>query len=138
MKRKDPTFKYNYAMLLDDNELDNFINQKTLEATSFANKIYINTSSKSALEFLKNLEISHSETLTFFPEIIFIDINMPMIDGFQFIENFKKTFSNRFINTKIVILTSSISQNDRIKADKISKGIIFLNKPLTKDALDQI
>ena len=138
MKRKDPICKYNYAMLLDDSELDNFINQKTIEATSFANKIYINTGSKSALEFLNNLEISSNDKIDIFPEIIFIDINMPMIDGFQFIENFKKTFSNRFINTKIVILTSSISQNDRIKADKISKGIIFLNKPLTKDALDQI
>ena len=138
MKRKDPICKYNYAMLLDDSELDNFINQKTIEATNFANKIYINTGSKSALEFLNNLEISSNDKIDIFPEIIFIDINMPMIDGFQFIENFKKTFSNRFINTKIVILTSSISQNDRIKADKISKGIIFLNKPLTKDALDQI
>ena len=87
---------------------------------------------------MNNLEISSNDKIDIFPEIIFIDINMPMIDGFQFIENFKKTFSNRFINTKIVILTSSISQNDRIKADKISKGIIFLNKPLTKDALDQI
>ena len=138
MKRKDPICKYNYAMLLDDSELDNFINQKTIEATNFANKIYINTGSKSALEFLNNLEISSNDKIDIFPEIIFIDINMPMIDGFQFIENFKKTFSSRFINTKIVILTSSISQNDRIKADKISKGIIFLNKPLTKDALDQI
>ena len=138
MKRKDPICKYNYAMLLDDSELDNFINQKTIEATNFANKIYINTGSKSALEFLNNLEISSNDKIDIFPEIIFIDINMPMIDGFQFIENFKKTFSNRFINTKIVILTSSISQSDRIKADKISKGIIFLNKPLTKDALDQI
>lgn len=138
MKRKAPVYKYNYAMLLDDNELDNFINQKTIEAINFANKIYINTGSKSALEFLNNLEISSNDKIDIFPEIIFIDINMPMIDGFQFIDNFKKTFSKRFTSTKIVILTSSISQSDRIKADKMSKDIIFLNKPLTKEALDQI
>ena len=138
MKRKEPTFKYNYAMLLDDNELDNFINQKTIEATNFANKIYVNTGSKSALEFLNNLEISNDDKFDIFPEIIFIDINMPMIDGFQFIDNFKTTFPKRFNSTKIVILTSSVSQNDKIKAAKISKEIIFLNKPLTKEALHQI
>lgn len=138
MKRKDPVFKYNYVMLLDDNELDNFINQKTIEATHFANKIYINTSSKSAMEFLTNLEISSSETINIFPEIIFIDINMPMIDGFQFIENFKNKFPDKFASMKIVILTSSISPVDKEKTLEISKKITFLNKPLTQESLNQI
>ena len=138
MKRKEPSFKYNYAMLLDDNELDNFINQKTIETTNFANKIYINTSSKSALEFLSNLEITKNTQFDSFPEIIFIDINMPMIDGFQFIESFKATFPSRYKTVKIVILTSSVSQNDRTRAADISKKIEFLNKPLTKEALNQI
>lgn len=138
MKRKDPIFKYNYVMLLDDNELDNFINQKTIEATHFSNKVYVNTSSKSALEFLTNLEISSSETVTIFPQVFFIDINMPMIDGFQFIENFKNKFPDKFTSLKIVILTSSVSPSDKEKALKISKNIVFLNKPLTKEALNQI
>ena len=138
MKRKDPLYKYNYAMLLDDNELDNFINQKTLEANNFAHKIYVNTSSKSALEFLNNLEISSNDKFDIFPEIIFIDINMPMIDGFQFIDNFKEKFNKRFNSVRIIILTSSIIESDRIKANNISKNILFLNKPLTKDALNQI
>lgn len=138
MKRKDPVFKHNYVMLLDDNELDNFINQKTIEATHFSNKVYVNTSSKSALEFLTNLEISRSETSNIFPEVIFIDINMPMIDGFQFIENFKNKFSEKFNLMKIVILTSSVSPIDKERALGISKNIIFLNKPLTQEALNQI
>lgn len=138
MKRNDPSFKYNYVMLLDDNELDNFINQKTIEANHFSNKIYVNTSSKSALEFLNNLEISSIDKSNIFPEVIFIDINMPMIDGFQFIDKFKETFPDRFKTIKMVILTSSISLIDKEKSSKISKNIIFLNKPLTKDALNQI
>ena len=138
MKRKEPIFKYKYAMLLDDNELDNFINQKTLEATNFANKIYVNTSSKSALEFLNNLTISDTDNASHFPEIIFVDINMPMVDGFQFIEKFKNTFSSKSNTTKLVILTSSIAQIDRDKANQISEDIVFLNKPLTQEALNQI
>ena len=138
MKRKEPNYKYNYAMLLDDNELDNFINQKTIEATNFANKIYVNTSSKSALEFLNNLEISNNDNFDIFPEIIFIDINMPMIDGFQLIESFIKNFPKRSKTVKMIILTSSVSQSDREKSAKISKSILFINKPLNKDSLSQI
>lgn len=138
MKRKEPVYKYNYTMLLDDNELDNFINQKIIEATHFSNKVFINTSSKSALEFLNNLETSSTPEFDIFPQIIFIDINMPMIDGFQFIENFKNAFPKRFDSTKIAILTSSVSVNDKNKALKISKDILFLNKPLTQDVLNQI
>lgn len=138
MSKKEPKNKYNYAMLLDDNELDNFINQKTLEANNFSNKIYINTSSKSALEFLNNLEISSTPDFDIFPEVIFIDINMPMIDGFQFIENLKKTLPKRFKSLKIIILTSSIAVLDKEKAEKISKNIIFFNKPLTSEMLNQI
>lgn len=138
MKRKEPDFKYNYAMLLDDNELDNFINQKTIESSHFASKVYVNTSSKSALEFLKNLEVSGTNSTTLFPEIIFVDINMPMIDGFQFIELFKTTFPKKINNIKIIILTSSLSPSDKQKSETISENIIYLNKPLTQEALNQI
>lgn len=138
MKRKDPQFKYNHAMLLDDNELDNFINQKMIEAGHFASKIYVNTSSKSALEFLNNLSILSNETTNIFPEIIFVDLNMPMMDGFQFIENLKKNLPEKVKSVKLAILTSSNNPNDRQRAAEISTNIIFLNKPLTQDILAQL
>ena len=138
MKRKEPSYKFQYAMLLDDNELDNFINQKILQANSFAHKIYLNTTSKGALEFLTNLETSTTAQFDIFPQIIFIDINMPMMDGFQFIETLKIKFSKRFTSIKIVILTSSLSIHDREKSMSTSKNILFLNKPLTKEGLNQI
>ena len=124
-------------MLLDDNELDNFINQKVIEASHFAAKVYVNTSSKSALEFLNNLSISSTDKVDIFPEIIFIDLNMPMMDGFQFIENLKKSQPKKIESLKLVILTSSTNPNDKQRAAEISKNIIFLNKPLTSDMLAQ-
>jgi CheY-like chemotaxis protein len=138
MKRKDPSYKYKYAMLVDDNELDNFINQNIIEANHFASKVYVNSGSISALEFLSNLTVSGVDALTIFPEIIFIDINMPMMNGFQFIDNLKKNLSEKFVGLKLVILTSSVDPNDMLKAEEICKGIIFLNKPLTQDMLNQL
>lgn len=125
-------------MLLDDNELDNFINQKIIEANFFADKVYVNTGSRSALEFLNNLSISHSETLSIFPQVIFVDLNMPLMDGFQFIENLYKNLPNKKDDLKLIILTSSVNPKDRQKASEISKEIVFVNKPLTKEILDQL
>ncbi len=138
MKRKAPKHKYKYAMLLDDNELDNFINQNTIEANNFASKVYISSGSVSALEFLSNLALSASETVDIFPEIIFIDINMPMVNGFQFIENLIKRLPEKIPALKLVVLTSSDDPNDRLKASEIYKDIKFLNKPLTQDMLNQL
>ena len=138
MKRKEPSYRYKYAMLLDDNELDNFINQKIIESNFFAANVYLNTSSKSALEFLNNLSILSTEKLNIFPEIIFVDLNMPMMDGFQFIENLKVKLPEKSAPLKVVILTSSINPDDRKKATFMGLDITFLNKPLTQEMLDQL
>ena len=138
MKRKEPSYRYKYAMLLDDNELDNFINQKIIESNFFATNVYVNTSSKSALEFLNNLSISSTEKLNIFPEIIFVDLNMPMMDGFQFIENLKVKLPEKSAPLKVVILTSSINPDERKKATVMGMDITFLNKPLTQEMLDQL
>src|SRR5688572_19703302 len=135
MKLKEPKFKYPNAMLIDDNELDNFINQKTLEANHFAKKIYVNTSAKSALEFLSNMVVMGDKLSEMYPQVIFIDINMPMMDGFQFAEHFKKTLEKQLSKPKLVILTSSVYYEDVQKAMDISEDIVFLNKPLTKEML---
>lgn len=123
-------------MLLDDNELDNFINEKIIEANNFSEKVYVNSSGKSALEFLSNLKASGTESI--YPEAIFIDINMPMMDGFQFIANLKNIPGGTPKDCKLIILTSSIYPEDKNKAMEISKDIIFLNKPLTPEMLNSI
>lgn len=138
MKIKEPKYTYNNVMLIDDSELDNFINEKTLEGNHFAKKVYVHTSAKSALEFLSNLVTMGAEYSDVYPHVIFIDLNMPMMDGFQFIEQYKKNTEASLKKPKLVILTSSVYNEDRQKANEISSDIIFLNKPLTKAMLDTI
>jgi CheY-like chemotaxis protein len=138
MKRKEPDYKYRNVMLIDDNDLDNFINVKTLEANHFAEKIYTNTSAQSAIEFLNNLVTLGQDFSNIFPEVILVDINMPMMDGFQFIEAFKQHAEKQLLKPKLVILTSSVYHEDRQKALSISPEIIFLNKPLTREMLTEV
>lgn len=118
-------------MLIDDNEIDNFINQKMLEGCNFAERVYVHTNGKSALEFLRNIERMGKKELSLFPDVIFLDLNMPVMDGYQFADEFEKlpdTLKNR---TKIVILTTSLNPSDAEKAKKYPLIVKYLNKPLT-------
>lgn len=139
MAKKKIDYKYNFVLLIDDNDLDNFINQKIIESANFAKTIFVNTNSISALEFLKNLSLlpldnGHSH----FPEIIFVDINMPIMDGFQFVSTLIKNMPDIFEKSKLVILTTSLNPADKRTAFDISDKIIFLNKPLNALLLEQI
>ncbi len=129
--------KYEKVMLVDDNEMDNFINQKILEANHFAQTIYTNTNGISALEFLKNL-FKNESLLNGYPEIIFVDLNMPLMNGFQFIEKFLEFPEEVTKRCKIIILTSSLNPGDRENANKIDPTIKFLYKPLSPSILNEL
>jgi len=117
-------------MLVDDNEIDNMINQKMLESANFAERYYIHNSGKSALDFLENLvgEENASELL---PEIILLDINMPLMDGFQFLEEYVELTSEMKRPIAIFMLTTSINPSDKERADSNPLITRFLTKPLT-------
>jgi CheY-like chemotaxis protein len=138
INRKKPAYKYHTIMLIDDNELDNFINQKIIESTFFADNIYVNTSGISALEFLKNILTTKNLTENLIPNVIFIDINMPLMDGFQFIEEYLKLAKTIKNKPKLVILTSSLNAEDKNKASMLGGEIMFINKPLNDESLSSI
>jgi CheY-like chemotaxis protein len=128
--------KYNAVMLIDDNEIDNLINQKIIESSSICNHIFTHTGGKSAIEFLKNAEkIAESGNKALLPEVIFLDIDMPLMDGFQFLDEFENLSVNIRTHCRIVMLTSSINSKDVKKAKKYDNVKEYVNKPLTKESL---
>jgi len=130
--------KYNCVMLLDDEELDNYINEKMMEGCQFAKKIYKSSSGLKVLEFLQNPDETVMADNTLYPEIIFVDLNMPLMDGFEFIQKLKKIEDPKINACKLVVLTSSFNPVDKKKVMEISGDICFYNKPLTQAILDQI
>lgn len=139
MKIKEPKYRYRHVMIIDDNELDNFINSKIIESSLFSKNIYVNTNGKSALEFLTNLIKTMGDAFeTICPDVIFIDLNMPILDGFQFLEHLKK-LDNKWLNkSKLVVLTSSAHPDDNKKTKSINKEVIYMNKPLTSEILNTL
>ncbi len=129
--------KYRAVMLIDDNEIDNLINQKMIEAASITDNIYTHTGAKSAIEFLKNMEkMDVAEKVL--PDVIFLDIDMPLMDGFQFLDEFENLSQLTRKKCRIVMLTSSINPQDFNRSKKYSNVKMYLNKPLSHDSILKI
>lgn len=134
MKMDQSKFKYNFIMLLDDDDIANFLNRKLIEICNFSKEIQVNNKPVEALAFVKHLVDSDSHI----PEVFFIDLNMPVINGFEFLEQMKKLLGNKFNESKIIILTSSVDPHDKQRVGLISQNTLFFNKPLTEKMLNSI
>lgn len=124
--------KYDFVMLIDDNPMENMVHRKLMDANGFSNKIHAFESAEESLKFLKT---ASKEDL---PQVIFLDIIMPVMDGFQFLDEFSKLSEEVHKNCKIILLSSSDSFKDLNRANKNKFVKKFLNKPLTAEMLNVV
>jgi len=125
-------------MLIDDSEIDNFINMKMMEGCGFADRVYVHTNGRSAMELLKNIERMGEKDVSLFPDVIFLDLNMPIMDGYQFVDEFEKMPAALTSKTKIVVLTTSLNPSDQEKSQKYPQIVKYINKPLTCELIESI
>lgn len=119
----------NNVLLIDDDEVYNFLNKSLLELSGFSKIINTCLSAKQGLTIL---ESSTEETL---PDVILLDIQMPDIDGHGFLSYFSKLPSTIRKKTKIAMLTSSLDPNDKQQSFQYESVIDYIEKPLNQSKL---
>ena len=120
-------------LLVDDDKVFNFLHEKLLRKLNIKANIHTAENGKAAQLFLQQLSRKGES----FPEVIFLDLNMPVMDGFQFLEYSMATNLLMNQSTVIVIVTSSLNRMDEEKVK--SFGIrYFISKPVTEDVIQNL
>jgi CheY-like chemotaxis protein len=126
---------YSCVLIVDDDETSIFLSERIIERNRFAYEIHSSYNGEDALIFLKDHCNELHSSVVSCPEVIFLDINMPIMDGFEFMKEFNA--STFYPNSKVIILTSSNNPRDLEMAKEL--GITgYINKPLTDDKIRQI
>jgi len=120
------------AVLIDDSDIDLFIQRRFLEVYNFSEQLVLYRSAEEALNWLKMLNGEAP------PDVIFLDLNMPDVDGFSFLENFDKLPDGIRQKSKIVVLTSSNNKKDKELAFTNQNVIQFITKPLKQSDIEEL
>ena len=134
MKSTDKPIKFERVLLIDDNDIDNFINERMITTNHFSKSVVVKNSAESALQYLRELP----SDINALPQVIFLDLNMPVMDGFGFLAEYEKLSETIRKNCKVIVLSSSISPEDINRASTNQYVVKYVNKPLNEKYLDAI
>ena len=133
-KKEEAGSRYPKVLLVDDNEIDNFINERMILSTKFAEEVIVKNSSDAAMKYINE----HAGDQANLPDVIFLDLNMPIKDGFAFLEEYDVVSDAIKNKCKVIVLSSSISPEDINKASTNPYVFKYINKPLSEKYLDAI
>ncbi len=118
-------------MLIDDNPDDNFFHEREIVKWNPNEIVVVRNSGQTALDYLKSSTKPQSD-------LIFLDINMPGMNGWEFLSAYDKLNPNLKSDAIIIMLTTSDSEIDRLKAKSYPFVTAFVTKPLTREKIKKI
>lgn len=126
--------EFEKVMLIDDNSTDLYIASRIIIKNKFAKEVLEYTSGREALIYLQN----NQENSKLLPEVIFVDIYMPLMSGFDFVAEYNKLSSTFKDSCQLHIVSSTIDDVDILRARKEENVVSFHIKPITKEILARI
>lgn len=123
-------------LCVDDDPITLMLYKMVIAKASLSETVIAAKNGQEALEYYDNLKSEHEED---FPELIFLDLNMPVMGGWEFLDNFiEPTYSQFNEKTKIIVLSSTIDPQDIEKVKNYPIIIDFISKPVTKEMLEKL
>ncbi|MGV3504573.1 MAG: response regulator [Adhaeribacter sp.] len=124
--------------LIDDNETSNFLNERLIRRMNLTDHILVFSNGRLALDYLENLsrQIGEGGGQLVKPELILLDINMPVLDGFEFLQLFQHLDARVQEGIQIAMLSTSNHPQDTGKAGEFKA--YYLTKPLTLEKMETL
>jgi CheY-like chemotaxis protein len=126
--------KVQRAFIIDDDEVYIYAIKRLIKIQNLCDEVIVFTDGKQAVDYLEE----HQNDGTPMPDVIMIDVNMPVLDGWGFIDAFQKMDLNLSNKTKLFMVSSSIDPRDVKKAKEIQLIIKYIFKPITFDELKEV
>ena len=131
--------KVSCILLVEDNHHINYLHQRIIKKLDIARHVKVVRTGEEAIDYLKKCKAGTEPEAFPVPGLIFLDINMPRMNGWEFVEELKKTelayLSNK---TAIIMLTASLNPDDKLKAENMPEVAAFVEKPLNYESLSSI
>lgn len=126
-----------HLLCIDDEQITQMLNQVIFKRTGFCEQVTTALNGQLALDFFDQVALQAPENSNA-PELILLDLNMPVLDGWGFLEKFTRQYIDRFPEITIFILSSSVDPKDLEKAGQhpLVKG--FVSKPMTIEAINEL
>jgi CheY-like chemotaxis protein len=122
-------------MSIDDDQVTLMLNEIILESAEFCLKIVKASNGKEALEFFTTQQSLNNEAQSL-PELVLLDLNMPVINGWEFLAGFAENFQQFHHKVQIVILSSSFDPEEEKRARKNPMVLDFIHKSLSVESLN--
>lgn len=131
--------KLEKVICVDDDPIALLLSKLVLAKSDFASQVITAANGEIAIQYLERPEVIAENNNSVNPLVILLDLNMPVMDGWEFLEQFSKTLHTQHYKTaKVILLSSSIDPNDIERSKDFSMVSAFLPKPLTKEMLQTI
>ncbi len=123
--------KINMSCIIDDDPIFVYGTKKVMKEVDFCSDVIVYNNGKEAIDGLRNLVKEKKEM----PSLIFLDLNMPVMDGWEFLDDFITIPNNNIEKVHVYVISSSIDANDFIRARNYEVVNNYILKPITPEDL---